>query len=115
MRKIFNRGDIIVVDFDPALGQEQQGRRPALVITPHEVNKLSNIVMIAAITNGGNFARNMGFTVNLTGLGLETTGVVRCDQVRSIDVVQRNASFKEHAPDELCSEVLGKLAAMLGI
>lgn len=115
MKKVFNRGDIIVVDFDPALGQEQQGRSPALVITPYEINRLSNIVMVAAITNGGNFARDMGFTVTLMGLGLETTGVIRCDQIRSVDVIQRNASFKEHAPDELCSEVLGKLAAILGI
>ena len=33
MRKFFDRGDVVFLDFDPSLGHEQKGRRPALILT----------------------------------------------------------------------------------
>lgn len=32
MRKFFDRGDVVFLDFDPSLGHEQKGRRPALIL-----------------------------------------------------------------------------------
>ena len=40
--------------------------------------------MILPISNGGAFARRLGFAVPVTGI--KTTGVVRCDQPRVIDL-----------------------------
>ena len=49
------------------------------------------------------------------GRGLHTTGVIICDQLRTMDVRAREATFIETAPQYVVDEVLGKLAAILGI
>ncbi|SQD07241.1 toxin ChpB [Escherichia coli] len=53
----FERGDIVLVGFDPASGHEQQGAgRPALVLSVQAFNQLG-MTLVAPITQGGNFAR----------------------------------------------------------
>ena len=39
MRKFFDRGDVVFLDFDPSLGHEQKGRRPALILTKKIFNE----------------------------------------------------------------------------
>lgn len=41
------------------------------------------------ITTRGEVARNIGFAVTLSGAGTRTTGIVRCDQPRALDVAAR--------------------------
>jgi len=113
MKKVLQQGDIIRIAFDPSLGQEQQGVRPALIVSVQPVNALSNRVIVAAISNGAGFNRKYGLVVPLIGTGLQTTGV--CDQLRTMDVRAREATFIETAPQYVVDEVLGKLAAILGI
>ena len=110
MKKVLQQGDIIRIAFDPSLGQEQQGVRPALVVSVQPVNALSNRVIVAA-----GFNRKYGLVVPLIGTGLQTTGVIICDQLRTMDVRAREATFIETAPQYVVDEVLGKLAAILGI
>jgi len=107
------RGDIFMVSLDPASGHEQRGTRPVLVISPDNFNRLTKTPIILPITTGGNFARTAGFVVYLTGLGLKTTGVVRCDQPRSVDMSARNGKKIETAPDDVVDEALAKLSAIL--
>lgn len=111
MKKVLQQGDIIRIAFDPSLGQEQQGVRPALIVSVQPVNALSNRVIVAAISNGAGFNRKYGLVVPLIGTGLQTTG----DQLRTMDVRAREATFIETAPQYVVDEVLGKLAAILGI
>ena len=61
---IFDRGDIVLVSLDPSIGNEQQGFRPALVLSDRTFNQLGD-VLVAPITQGGNFARFAGFAVTL--------------------------------------------------
>ena len=60
MKKVLQQGDIIRIAFDPSLGQEQQGVRPALIVSVQPVNALSNRVIVAAISNGAGFNRKYG-------------------------------------------------------
>jgi mRNA interferase ChpB len=108
------RGDIYLVSLDPTSGHEQRGRRPVLVISPDDFNRLTNVPLVVPITSGGNFARVAGFTVSLSGAGTRTTGVVRCDQIRSLDLGSRQAAKLESVPAEIVDEVLAKLAALFG-
>jgi len=107
-----DRGDIYLVSLDPTSGHEQQGTRPVLVVTTVAFNKLTKTPVVLPITNGGNFARTAGFAVPLLGFGLKTTGVVRCDQPRSIDLSSRQARKLETVPGEVIDEVLAKLVAL---
>jgi mRNA-degrading endonuclease toxin of MazEF toxin-antitoxin module len=65
--------------------------------------------VVLPITSGGNFARTAGFAVPLTGAGTRTTGVVRCDQPRALDLGARKGKKLESVPDAIVDEVLAKL------
>src|SRR5258705_4807161 len=102
------RGDVYLVSLDPATGHEQQGRRPVLVISPGKFNRLTGVPIVLPITSGGSFARTAGFAVSLMGAGTQTTGVVRCDQPRALDLRARAAKKLEAGPDGLGQEVVSK-------
>jgi len=107
------RGDIYLVSLDPTLGHEQQGVRPVLVVSPAAFNRITKTPVVLPITSGGNFARTAGFTVSLMGAGTTTTGVVRCDQPRALDLVARKARKLESVPADITDEVMAKLATIL--
>jgi len=107
------RGEIWVVGLDPAEGHEQKGRRPVLVISPDAFNQVTKVPAVLPITSGGNFARTAGFAVSLTGAGTKTTGVVRCDQPRALDLGARDGRKLENVPDAIMDEVLAKVATIL--
>ena len=106
------RGDIYLVSLDPTAGHEQQGRRPVLVISPGKFNRLTGVPVVVPITTGGSFARTAGFAVSLMGAGTNTTGVVRCDQPRSLDLRARSAKKLETVPDHIIDEVLRKVSPL---
>ena len=107
------RGEIWVVGLDPAEGHEQKGRRPGLVISPDAFNQVTKVPVVLPITSGGNFARTAGFAVSLAGAGTKTTGVVRCDQPRALDLGARNGRKLESVPDAIMDEVLAKVGTIL--
>jgi len=103
------RGDIYLVSLDPTAGHEQQGKRPVLVISPGPFNRLTGVPVVLPITTGGSFARTAGFAVSLTGAGTRTTGVVRCDQPRALDLRARAGKRLESVPGSITDEVLSKV------
>ena len=102
------RGDIYLVTLDPSEGREQQGHRPVLVISPQAFNEATKLPVILPITTGGEFAKRIGFAVPISGI--KTTGVVRCDQPRVLDLHERNGRKIDTLPPEILVEVLAKLA-----
>ncbi|HYE51390.1 MAG TPA: type II toxin-antitoxin system ChpB family toxin [Azospirillaceae bacterium] len=105
-----DRGDIYLVSLDPTRGHEQQGERRVLVVSPAAFNRVTGVPVVVPVTTGGNFARTAGFAVPLTGAGLATQGVVRCDQPRAMDLRARGARLMEKAPAFIVDEVLARLA-----
>ena len=104
------RGEIWLVSLDPTSGHEQQGRRPVLIVSPEAFNRMTRLPVILPITSGGSFARTAGFAVPLAGAGTKTTGVVRCDQPRALDLAARGGRKLETIPDTILDEVLAKIA-----
>lgn len=102
------RGEIWLVGLDPAHGHEQEGRRPVLIVSPEAFNQVTRVPVVLPITSGGDFARTAGFAVALEGT--KTTGIVRCDQPRALDLGARNGRKLETVPDAIIDEVLAKLA-----
>jgi mRNA-degrading endonuclease toxin of MazEF toxin-antitoxin module len=107
------RGEIWVVGLDPTAGHEQKGRRPVLIVSPEAFNLVTKVPVVLPITTGGNFARMAGFAVSLMSAGTKTTGVVRCDQPRALDLAARNGKRLEKVPEAIMDEVLAKLAPIL--
>ncbi|WP_036285659.1 type II toxin-antitoxin system PemK/MazF family toxin [Methylocystis sp. ATCC 49242] len=108
-----DRGDIYLVSLDPTSGHEQKGARPVLIVSASAFNRLTKTPIVLPIAGGGAFARTAGFAVSLTGVGTQTTGVIRCDQPRALDLSARRAKKLESAPDDIVAEALAKLAAIL--
>lgn len=105
-----NRGDIYLVCLDPTAGHEQNGSRPVLVISPTEFNLITKLPVVLPITNGGDFANRIGFAVSITGI--KTTGVVRCDQPRVIDLAARKARKIDTLPNSIMDEVLARIITL---
>ena len=107
------RGDLYLVSLDPTSGHEQRRRRPVLIVSPGAFNRLTGTPVVLPITTGGNFARTAGFAVALDGSGTTTTGVVRWDQPRALDLGARHARKLESVPPAVTDEVLARLATIL--
>ena len=106
------RGDIYLVSLDPTAGHEQRGKRPVLIISPGKFNRLTGVPVVLPITSGGGFARMAGFAVSLMGAGSQTTGIVRCDQPRALDLRARAGKKLESIPESVVDEVLSKVGTL---
>lgn len=84
-----------------------------LIVSPAPFNRLTKTPVVVPITQGGDFARTAGFAVSLTEAGTRTTGVIRCDQPRAIDIRSRNGRKVEHVPPAILDNVLAKLITIL--
>lgn len=106
------RGDVLRVVLDPTMGPEQAGTRPVLVLTQHDFNR-RGLALVCPITQGGEYARDAGFAVSLSGAGTETQGVVLCHQARSIAWKARGARYVEDVPQAVMLDVLARVAALI--
>ena len=104
------RGEIWLVSLDPTTGHEQRGSRPVLIVSPTEFNVATRLPVILPITNGGEFASRIGFAVAITGI--RTSGFVRCDQPRVIDLTARQGRQVDMLPESLMDEVLARVATL---
>ncbi len=102
------RGEIWLVSLDPTLGHEQKGRRPVLIVSAEAFNRVTKLPIILPITSGGNFARTAGFAVLLASAGTKTTGIIRCDQPRAVDLTARGGKKLESIPEAIMDEVLAR-------
>ena len=110
---VIQRGDVWLVSLDPTAGHEQRGTRPVLVVSPAPFNELTGTPVVVPITTGGGFARRRGFAVSLEDAGTQTTGVIRCDQPRVLDLGARKGRRVESVPAPVVEEVLARLVAIL--
>jgi mRNA interferase ChpB len=104
------RGDIYMVSLNPSLGHEQQGHRPVVIISPASFNAATKLPVVLPITNGGDFARRIGFAVEIQGI--KTTGFVRCDQPRVLDIVERKGRKIDALPDNILAEVMARVVTI---
>ncbi|MYM72425.1 type II toxin-antitoxin system ChpB family toxin [Duganella sp. FT134W] len=110
-RSKFGRGDIVMVSPDPTQGHEQRGKRPALVLSTSAFNALG-VVLVAPITQGGDFARHAGFAASLNGAGTKTQGVALVNQIRMLDLEARKAKRVETVPECVIEDALARLRAI---
>ena len=103
------QGDIIYIDFDPALGREQAGRRPALVISQTLYNDKRNLLWVCPISST---VKPLRFLIELDDR-TKTQGAVIAEQVRTIDLLVRNCHFVESLPKDLLENVLDAVSVII--
>jgi mRNA interferase MazF len=104
-----DRGHVVWLIFNPQAGYEQAGRRPAAVLSPRAYNERVGLGLFCPITSQ---VKGYPFEVAVPA-GLRVTGVLLCDQVKSLDWVVRKAEFLESLPAATIAEALEKLGLLL--
>lgn len=113
--KIIKRGDIFLVQLDPAIGSEQGGFRPIVVIQNDIGNQYSPTVIIAPITTK-RFSQKYPTNVNITAKesGLKHDSTILLNQIKTID---KNRLGKKlvHLKPSIMVEVNKAILVSLGL
>ncbi len=108
-RYIPDKGDFVILTFDPQAGHEQTGRRPAIVISNKLFNQYTGLALVCPITKTD---RNIPFHIFIPqDAGIR--GLVMVDQIKSVDFRARVVQFMEKAPPILMREVMAILEAIV--
>lgn len=92
-------GDIIKINFSPARGHEEKGFRPGLILSdPKSQKELNGIVTVVPITNSN---RNFFTRINLDKSNTITKGSILMDQIKVLDLSEREYVFIERVPNEI--------------
>ena len=92
------------LDFDPQLGHEQAGKRPAIVFSPLDYNRKVGLALIFPITSQ---IKGYPFEVRIKLDKID--GVVLSDQIKNLDWKARKIKYIEKAPRVILEELRGKL------
>jgi len=102
------RGDIVWLDFNPQLGHEQRGRRPALTLSFKAYNGKIGLALFCPITSK---IKGYPFEVELELKKIK--GSVLSDQIKSLDWRERNIEFIEKIGDKKMEEVIEKIEVII--
>lgn len=108
MAMVVARFDVFLVNLDPTVGSEIKKTRPALIISPDEMNRNIRTVIVAPMTTAG---RNYPTRVLCTFE--DKKGQVVLDQLRTVDksrLVKRLGSLDEETSLTVL-QTLGELFA----
>ena len=108
MGVVVRRFDVWLVNLDPTIGSEIRKTRPALVVSPDEINDAISTVIIAPMTNKG---RDYPFRVPC--VFQDKSGLVVLDQLRTVDkqrLLKRLGKVETGTADEVL-ETLAELFA----
>ncbi|MCL2637932.1 MAG: type II toxin-antitoxin system PemK/MazF family toxin [Oscillospiraceae bacterium] len=103
----FKQGDIVKFNFDPALGHEQAGYRPAVVISREVFNQRTKLIIVCPVTNS---KRPYPTRIPLDEK-TKTQGFVICEQVATIDINARKPQFIERMSDDVLDRVLAVVSS----
>ena len=93
------RADVYLVNLDPAVGAEIKKTRPALVVSPAEMNRHLSTVIVAPMTT-----RRHGYPTRIRCSLAGKTGEVVLDQIRTVDrarLVRRIGRLRQPTMDRV--------------
>ena len=111
MAYIPEQGDIILLEFNSQAGHEQKGRRPAVVVSNNTFNRFTRIAIVCPVTKTD---RKFPLHVSLDNR-TKTSGVILCEQVKSLDISARGAVFLEKTPRDILEEIIDILFGFVEI
>jgi mRNA interferase MazF len=104
-----SRGDLVWLQFAPQVGHEQSGRRPAVVVSPKAYNQKVGLCLCCPVTSR---VKGYPFEVGLPE-AIGVSGVVLCDQLKSLDWKARKADWIGTLPAREVSEIQGKILTLI--
>ena len=96
------QGDIIVMDFNPSKGREQQGKRPALIINNEKYFNRTGLIIVSPISSTQNqFPMHIKLEDKLM-----TKGAVLTQHIRTIDPIVRSVSYIESVSEDFKNHIV---------
>lgn len=75
-----NQYDIVLVNLDPTIGSEMRKTRPYVVLSPNEMNRYLQTIVVAPMTSS-----SKPYPTRVEVKHKETKGWIAIDQIRTID------------------------------
>jgi mRNA-degrading endonuclease toxin of MazEF toxin-antitoxin module len=109
-------GDVIGIDTDSAVGHEQRGRRPVLVVSVNALQTSLGLAMVCAITTHGGRSEGAGNDLEVPiPPGLPVNGVVLPHQMRTIDCKARHSEKLCSVPRATLQATRARLKVLLSL
>ena len=103
------RGTLIKVSFDPTVGHEQSGNRPALVVSDRVFHNATGFALCMPITSK---QKSLLFEIEIKGK--KVTGVALPHSTRMLDLEAREFTVIEKVPKEALEKVQIILKKIVG-
>jgi len=108
MSYVPDRGDIVWLNFTPQAGHEQQGTRPAIIISPKIYNNKTNLALCCPITSN-----EKGYPFEVQVKGKKIDGVILSDHLKNLDWKARKVKFIEKASFTVLNQCIEKLSILI--
>jgi mRNA interferase MazF len=98
-----NQYTIVLVNLDPTVGSEIKKTRPCVIISPNEMNKFLNTIVVAPMTtNLKKYPTRISVEHN------RKKGMIAIDQIRTVDKKRIIKIFDELTKSEIkkCKEII---------
>ena len=96
------QGTIIKINFNPQVGHEKAGYRPAVVISNNIFNNKTKLAIVCPITNTDN-----KFPLHIPlDKRTKTKGVILCEHVKSLDLKNRKYEVIEILPQDILENII---------
>ncbi len=103
------QGSILIVDLNPVKGHEEGKRRPVLVVSNNDFNRITrDLVKIVPISSTKNI---FPLHVPLPN-SMKTKGQVLTQHERTIDLNARNYRYVEQCPSDTLNQIIKILKTM---
>lgn len=102
------RGDLVWLDFDPQVGHEQKGRRPALVISHKSYNERVGLALFCPITS-----KAKGYPFEVEIINRKIVGAILSDQIKSLDWKIRNIEFIDKVSEKEIESVVERVDLLI--
>jgi mRNA interferase MazF len=104
------RGDLILINFQPAAGREIDKRRPAVVLSRMDYNRASGLCICVPVTSD---LTPDPLAVRIPDGLLDRPGLVLCDRIKSFDYRERSATRLGSIPQPLFDEIIAAVLDLL--
>jgi len=91
-----NQYDIVLVNLDPTIGSEMKKTRSCVVLSPNEMNKYLQTIVIAPLTSS-----SKPYPTRVEVKHKATTGWIAIDQIRTIDRIRIVKRFENLTNEEI--------------
>mgnify|MGYP006288654597 FL=1 len=100
------RGDILWANLNPAIGHEQSGKRPVLVLSNDVFNDRSGTVIAVALTSKEPRA-GFPLTFELPSSSLPKKSWVKISQIRTLSVKRIGKKITRISPEQIATILAG--------